>query len=468
MLRRLAPALFLLSVLTGCTREFINQPLVGQASNTEVLPIPADPRISPDQPYIIMSFSGGGVRASALAYAVLQELANISDRSGHALTDDVRIISSASGGSVTAAWFGLHGAGGLATLHDAFLAQDNMTPLELQVLNPATLAKLAGPSYSRIDVLREYLDRKLFDGSTFARLYGRKGAPIVVLNATDMARGEVFSFEPGHFDDLCSDLSQFPVSAAVAASAAFPIALTPLSLKNWRSDTCQVDARPLWVRQALASTGGTRFINLPVYKDALETERIRSGQVLYVHLLDGGLVDNLGTSALLQALLSPTSQYGQLFKVNTDRIRNLVAIEVNARSESPEKISVRPATPGVLSVIGAVIGNPIDSATRGNAEIFATTIGQLRASGLVSRVYAIQVDFDQFDAMDPDQVRLRDRVKQIPTSWTIGAAMLGDVEAAAQRLLAQHPCFIQLKADLSGVPVSNTVRARCNASAPAG
>ena len=287
------------------------------------------------------------------------------------------------------------------------------------------------------------------------------------MNATDMARGEIFSFEPRHFDDLCSDLSRFPVAGAVAASAAFPIALTPLSLKNWRSDACLVDAHPLWVEQAL--TGGTRFINLPVYKDALETERVRGGQVLYMHLLDGGLVDNLGTSALLEALLSPTSQLGQLFKVNTDSIRNLVAIEVNARSESPDNaISVRPATPGVVTVIGSVIGNPMNSATRGNAEIFATTIGQLRASGLVSRVYGIQVDFDQFDAMDPDQVRLRDRVKQIPTSWTISAAKLGDVETAAQRLLAQHPCFIQLKADLSGAPVSNTVRARCNASAPAG
>ena len=127
---------------------------------------------------------------------------------------------------------------------------------------------------------------------------------------------------------------------------------------------------------------------------------------------------------------------------------------MNARSESPNAISVRPATPGVVSVIGSVIGNPIDSATRGNAEIFATTLGQLRASGLVSRVYGIQVDFDQFDAMDPDQVQLRDRVKQIPTSWTISAANLRDVETAAQRLLAQHPCFIQLKADLSGAPVS--------------
>jgi NTE family protein len=468
MLRRIAPALLLLMVLTGCTREFINQPLVGHASNTEILPIPADPRSDLDQPYIIMSFSGGGVRASALAYAVLQELARIADRSGHALTDDVRIISSASGGSVTAAWFGLHGAAGLATLHDAFLTQDNMTPLVSQVLNPVTLVKLASPSYSRIDVFREYLDRKLFNGSTFAQLYGREGAPIVVMNATDMARGEIFSFEPGHFDDLCSDLSRFPVAGAVAASAAFPVALTPLSLKNWRSDACQVDPHPLWVRKALDSAGGTRFINLAVYKDALETERVRSGQVLYKHLLDGGLVDNLGTSALLDALFSPTSQFRQLFKVNTDGIRNLVAIEVNARSESPDDISVQPATPGVFSVIGSVIGNPIDSATRGNAEIFATTIGQLRASGLVKRVYAVQVDFDQFNAMDPDQVRLRDRVKQIPTSWTISSTMLHDVQDAAQRLLAQHPCFIQLKADLAGEAVADTIRRRCNASAPSG
>ena len=40
------------------------------------------------------------------------------------------------------------------------------------------------------------------------------GAPLVVMNATDMESAEVFAFTPQRFDDLCSDLDQLPLGAA--------------------------------------------------------------------------------------------------------------------------------------------------------------------------------------------------------------------------------------------------------------
>jgi len=249
-------AILVVAVLavTGCARDFLNGPLQGHRSNAELLPVPANAQpADPGEPYIVMSFSGGGVRATGFSYAVLDELSRVPDRSGRTFADMVRIISSASGGSVTAAWFGLKGTEGLKDLRDNFIARDNMWAMESQIFNPVTLGKLAGPSYSRVDVLRNRLDDALFHHATFADMYGRRGTPLVLLNATDMARGEVFTFRASSFDNLCSNLADFPLAAGVAASAAFPVLLTPVSLKNWSRTGCPVDPYPPSIRSAVSS-----------------------------------------------------------------------------------------------------------------------------------------------------------------------------------------------------------------------
>jgi len=61
---------------------------------------------------IFLAFSGGGTRAAALSYGVLQELRDTQvDTRGHRvrLLDEVDSISSVSGGSFTAAYYGLFG-----------------------------------------------------------------------------------------------------------------------------------------------------------------------------------------------------------------------------------------------------------------------------------------------------------------------------------------------------------------------
>jgi NTE family protein len=458
-------------LLAGCTRSFLNVPLTGHASNADILPA----RPGGGDPYIVISFSGGGVRASAFAWAVLNELSAVSDKAGRKLTDDIRIVSSASGGSVTAAMFGVYGMDGLPALYSDFLTQDNMKALELTALSPITWARLATPSFSRIDVFREYIDGKLFHGATYGKMYGRPGVPIVMLNATNMASSEVFSYGDTRFDDLCSDLSQFPVAGAVASSAAFPVLLTPISLKNYSLNAaCLVQKDPAWVRQALNGTVA-RFNNLSQYKLARETDAIRHGRVLYEHLLDGGLVDNLGVSSILNEMFSPIDPMSQIALINKGGIKNLVAIQVIARSDSPSPISQNPATPGLLNVVGAVIDNPIDSATRGNEENFDTALGQLRQAGqlralapapldLPANIYGIQVDPEQFSAADTAQRDLRNRFESIPTSWTMSADALATVKIVAHALLYQHPCFVRLREDMAGSAPS-ALGLKCHASA---
>ena len=274
-------------------------------------------------------------------------------------------------------------------------------------------------------------------------MYKRPDAPIVLLNATNMAAGTVFSFNDTGFDDLCSDLSQFPLAGAVASSAAFPILLTPITLKNYSGEPgCDVQRQPTWVRLALEGAhhdgfSDTRFSNLQLYERARQTEAMRDindptatqqqkiRHVDYIHLLDGGLVDNLGLSAIVQQMFSPIDPATQIDVIRKGHIRNLVAIEVVARSESPSPINKQGATPGILSVAGSVINNPIDSATRGNAELFDDVLDQWRLTGRLRNVmpapsyvpdniYGIQVDPEQFSAANEDDRKLRKRVRKHP------------------------------------------------------
>jgi len=57
---------------------------------------------------IALSFSGGGMRAAAFSYGVLETLRSVRTADGD-LLDDVSFITSVSGGSLTAAYFGAFG-----------------------------------------------------------------------------------------------------------------------------------------------------------------------------------------------------------------------------------------------------------------------------------------------------------------------------------------------------------------------
>src|ERR1700722_13116975 len=56
---------------------------------------------------VIVTMSGGGTRATALAMSVLRAMDKIKLASGASLADEIDIVSSVSGGSVTAGYFAL-------------------------------------------------------------------------------------------------------------------------------------------------------------------------------------------------------------------------------------------------------------------------------------------------------------------------------------------------------------------------
>src|SRR5260221_4076622 len=135
----------------------------------------------------------------------------------------------------------------------------------------------------------EFYDRYLFGGKTFGDLLKRNRRPFLSLNATDMSLGASFQFTQEHFDYLCSDISTFPVARAVAASAAFPILLSPITVNNYAGSCGCVE--PAWMVSAL--TNRQERTRRTMKASELQSYQ-NSTQHPYLHLLDGGLTDNLG------------------------------------------------------------------------------------------------------------------------------------------------------------------------------
>lgn len=190
--------------------------------------------------FIILAFSGGGTRAAAFSYGVLEGLESVRYRPTtgpeRTLLDDVDVISSVSGGSFTAAHYALFGKEGFKQFEDSFLYRNIQSDLVARALAPWNWPRLLRSDVSRIELAVDLYDEVVFKHATFATLLqpAPHRRPYLLLNATDMTLGARFEFTQDQFDLLCSDLSRVPVARAVAASSAFPVLLSPLTCTTTR------------------------------------------------------------------------------------------------------------------------------------------------------------------------------------------------------------------------------------------
>jgi len=343
--------------LAGCYR--VNPPLVqydrDRGYRFKALGSAAEQR-GQDETFVALTFSGGGTRAAAFAYGALAALKATEISPGRTLLDEVDVISSVSGGSFTAAYLGLFGQDAFFTqFPDAVLYRRLECGLIWQFLKPWNWPKLLSPYFGRSDLADEYYDDAIFDGRTFHDLPLHR--PFIMLNATDISRGAQFSFTQDSFDRICSDLDGVPVSRGVTASSAFPVAFTPLTVKNYGAGRCHY-APPPWVGNAECGDFDANPQRYDLAKTWRSYEDARRRP--YIHLSDGGLADNIGLRAVENGILA-TGALGVLNKVNLGRIKRLAVIVVDAKphSEAPADRSARP--PGIYTVLNASATNPMEN-----------------------------------------------------------------------------------------------------------
>lgn len=323
-----------------------------------------------DETFLILSFSGGGTRAAALAYGVLQHLAKTPiDGGGRSLLDEVDVISSVSGGSFTAAFFALNGLAGLPQFEERFLRRNVESELAKEAaLNPYNWWRLLSPTFSRIDLAAEYYDKHIFDGRTYADLVKRRQRPFLMVNATEMDLGARFDFTQERFDPICSDLQTMTLGRAVAASSAFPVLLTPITLQNF-AGSCGYQ-EPEWVANALQDYA----VNQRRYRSALELRAYASGEHPYLQLMDGGISDNIGLRGILHALSSTDGDFSVLRLMNRKRVKRVAVIAVNARTDGGAKLDRTARTPGVVEVLEVVSTAPMQNYSFETVELLRSSV----------------------------------------------------------------------------------------------
>jgi predicted acylesterase/phospholipase RssA len=257
---------------------------------------PASTRSSPDPNndgyFVGIAISGGGSRSANFSAACMFQLQRLG------LLQRADYISSVSGGSFTGAYYCICSD---ADWNEANVQQKLThhfaTDMIWTMSMPWNWLPLMLTDWDRSDILADSLEKNLYSrdkrGLTFADL--RPDRPHLLINATDLQSGKPFVFCNESFDQINSDLGSYPLGHAVAASSAAPVLLHQVTLRDFSTTFKQ-----------------------------------------YRHLVDGGVVDNLGVKSLVETYRA------QLKGSNgTAYPRGAVFILLDARTQYDARISSR-------------------------------------------------------------------------------------------------------------------------------
>jgi NTE family protein len=352
--------------LAGCVSAGlsapVNQPLAGAFSPTE------PPALNVEGDVVALSFSGGGARAAAFAFGVLEGLREMPGAGGGSLLDRVVLISAVSGGAITAAYFGEHGPQGLGGFRAAYLDKDWASELHSSMASPLNWARAYDGALNERDRLADWLNAEVFADGTVADLW-RPGRPRVWINATDLHAGVPFAFVPAYFDALCSDLARVRIADAVAASMSVPVVFRPVVVASY-GDGCKVQL-PAWVAKTARDRGASELMRTTAR--AFESYRDPS-RVRFLHLVDGGVTDNFGLSPLVLMRRVATTPFAPFSARDAVRVRRMTFLVVNAEQTKAESWAMTQEGPDGMETLSAAMDGAINTGKRRSYDAFRDTI----------------------------------------------------------------------------------------------
>ena len=461
-------AVILVLVLTGltaCTAHYPTNKSISSVKSVEDYHLGKDGGTTrSSELLLILTFSGGGTRAAAFSYGVLEALADtnlVINGRLRRLLDEVDGISSVSGGSFTAAYFGLFGDRIFKDFETKFLKNDVQGELKKRLFSPLNWPKLSSLHYDRSELSADYYDELLFEKKTFQDIINAKG-PVIAINATDMAMGSQFTFAGFQFAPICTDIMSFPVSRAVTASSAVPGAFSSVILKN-HAGICNY-TMPEWAAEALRK----RRITTRRYQIAKRMDAyLNIDRYPYIHLLDGGISDNLGVRLMLDITRAEGNVWKKLKELDLKNTSSLAVIVVNAQKEQDIRFAKRDYSIPLIDTLGASSSVPLDQYSYETMELLRDNMDAWRASITAGRcrdmkengfavrdpvtgkskcaasTYLIEVNFDALE----DETE-REHLKHLPTSFVLEPEDVDRLRAAAKEILKHSKELQDLVEDL--------------------
>jgi NTE family protein len=470
LVRVLAAAAAGVILLGGCASRPINEPITqvrpgsGYSIAAHVVRRPGhDPST-----LLVLAFSGGGTRAAALSYGVLEELRRtpiVVDGHQRRLLDEVDIITGVSGGSFTALSYALYGDKLFSEYESRFLKRNVQGALIERALSPLYWPKLASQSYGRSELAADYYDEILFEGATFGDLVD-KPTPVALASGTDLVTGDRFPFMQENFDLICSDLSKVRLSRAAAASSAVPVVLSPVTFNNYGGH-CGFEFPP-WVREVAATRSADTDIGRARrrYNELLELQNSEARP--YLHLVDGGVSDNVAMRAIVELLETVDVSRRLDSRPVLREVRRIAVIVVNAVSSPSVNWGRIESSPGFFDQLFQASSVPIDrysyesvdllndivarwalerKLATAEARLGEATDAQAELSHEPVELYAIDVSFNQI--ADPGE---RHYFENLTTSFSLPAEAVDRLREIAGRILRDSPQYERLVDALGSDP----------------
>jgi NTE family protein len=446
-------SLFLIVVmmlLSGCSTYGVidNEPLEKLAGEETSYSLKEWTREDPHPELDVnISLSGGGTRAAAFSYGVLKGLRDTTvelDGKSVRLLDEMDQISSVSGGSFTAAYYGLNGDGIFDTFKDSFLLRDVESSLFWGLANPFEWFKAGG----RTEMAVRFYDKHIFHNATFADI--KKDGPLIIVNASGLGNGVRFSFIQEYFNFICSDLNSFSVSKAVTASSSVPVLFLPVVLEKYPE--CSF-TEPEWLKEVK--------IEAKEKDDPLLDETIRGLDILaskdelkYIHLVDGGITDNLGLHAMYDLITVRGGAKEALQGLGKKPPKYFVIISVNSSTNPLRKMDVTNEEPSISETVDAMSSAQLHRYNSTTTKLMESSIKKW-AEEISTPDHQVKTYFINIALEDHSDPATRLFFNKIPTSFGLSEDTVDRLINGGIELLHNNPEYQRLVSDLKGNIGSN-------------